>query len=80
MQSECERGAMPIPDLTNLDIYYEIGAELDLETIEFLDERAYRSLYIERLAKWNAWVPIPPDKRFWQESRDSNRPRQDAVA
>jgi predicted O-linked N-acetylglucosamine transferase (SPINDLY family) len=67
MQSECERGATPIPDLTNLDIYYEIGAELDLEAIELLDERAYRSLYLERLAKWNAWAHIMPDKRFWTE-------------
>ena len=63
IQSESERGATPVPDLTNLDIYYEIGAELDLENIELLDEQSYRSLYIERLAKRNAWAAIPPDKR-----------------
>ena len=54
MQGECERGATPNPDLTNLNVYYEIGAELDLENIELLDERSYRALYLERLAKWNA--------------------------
>ena len=38
MQSEGERGATPVPDLTNLDVYCEIGAALDLENIELLDD------------------------------------------
>jgi predicted O-linked N-acetylglucosamine transferase (SPINDLY family) len=80
MQSECERGAKPIPDLTNLDIYYEIGAELDLANIEFLDENSYRSLYLERLAKWNACAEIPPDKRFWGMRRESDASRRDVAA
>jgi len=80
MQSECERGATPQPDLTNLNIYYEIGAELDLENIELLDEQSYRSLYLERLAKWSAYAAIPPDKRFWQEDRETDAPRREAVA
>jgi predicted O-linked N-acetylglucosamine transferase (SPINDLY family) len=80
MQGECERGATPQPDLTNLSVYYEIGAELDLENIELLDERSYRSLYLERLAKWNAYAEIPSDKRFWQGGREADAPRRDAVA
>ena len=31
MQAEHERGQTPTPDLANLDVYYDIGAELDLE-------------------------------------------------
>jgi hypothetical protein len=65
MQSECERGATPVPDLSNLDIYYEIGAELNAEPIEFIDARAYRALYLDRLAKWNEHSAIAPDRRFW---------------
>ena len=80
MQSECERGATPQPDLTNLDVYYEIGAELDLENIELLGEQSYRSLYLDRLAKWNAFAAIPPDNRFWREDRETDAPRRDAVA
>jgi predicted O-linked N-acetylglucosamine transferase (SPINDLY family) len=80
MQSECERGATPQPDLTNLDVYYEIGSELDLENIELLGEQSYRSLYLERLAKWNAFAAIPPDNRFWREDRETDAPRRDAVA
>ncbi len=80
MQSECERGATPDPDLTNLAVYYEIGAELDLANIELLDERSYRSLYLERLAKWNACAAIPPDNRFWRGGRETDAPRRDAAA
>ena len=65
MQGECERGATPVPDLTNLDVYYEIGAELDLENIELLDARSYRALYPEKLAKWNDYAVLAPDKQFW---------------
>eukprot|EP01037_Dinobryon_pediforme_P015519 gene15519-15665_t len=65
MQAECERGAAPIPNLANLDIYYEIGAKLDLENIERLDDRAYRQLYAEKMAQWNDFSPIAPDGRFW---------------
>jgi predicted O-linked N-acetylglucosamine transferase (SPINDLY family) len=80
MQSECERGATPIPDLTNLDIYYEIGAELDLENIELLDERSYRSLYLERLAKWNACAAIPSDDRLWREFGGCDASQRDFAA
>ena len=80
MQGECERGATPKPDLTNLEIYYEIGAELDLANIELLDEQSYRSLYVERLAKWHAHEPIPPDNRFWNDSRETDVTRRAAAA
>ena len=69
MQSDRERGATPVPDLANLDIYYEIGAELDLENIELLDECSYRKLYAERLAQWNEHTPIAPDNRFWPRDK-----------
>ena len=66
MQSECERGATPVPDLNNLDIYYEIGAELNAEPIEFIGAKAYYALYLDRLAKWNAHAVIAPDRRLWR--------------
>jgi len=67
MQVDYERGAAPIPDLTNLDIYYEIGTGLDLENIELLSDTSYRALYAEALAKWSRHSPIPCDRRFWPE-------------
>jgi predicted O-linked N-acetylglucosamine transferase (SPINDLY family) len=69
MQAEAERGETPSPDLSNLDVYYEIGAELDLENIETLDDEAYRALYQEKLTEWQALAPIAADRRLWT-SRD----------
>jgi predicted O-linked N-acetylglucosamine transferase (SPINDLY family) len=66
MQAEAERGETPVPDLRNLDIYYEIGAELDAD-MEALDEGAFRALYRDKLEAWNALAPIRPDARFWSD-------------
>ncbi len=65
IQADCERGAVPVPDLTNLDVYYEIGAELDLANMELLNDEAYRRLYVDKLTRWNEFSPIPHDRRFW---------------
>lgn len=69
MWSEFERGALPAPDLRNLEIYHEIGLWLDLETIELLSDDAYRALYEEKLADWDNVFPIAPDARLWRGSR-----------
>jgi predicted O-linked N-acetylglucosamine transferase (SPINDLY family) len=67
MQGEFERGETPVPDLRNLDTYYEIGAELLAGEIKFEDEQTYRQRYLEKLAKWNDYAPIPADSRLWQQ-------------
>lgn len=65
MQGDAERGETPVPDLRNLDIYYEIGAELAAEGIEFEDDAAYRARYRAQLAALDDFAPIPPDSRLW---------------
>jgi len=65
MQAECERGETPVPDLRNLDLYYEIGAELVQDNIEFSDDHTYRQRYLEKLAEWHNYAPIPFDRRLW---------------
>ena len=65
MQSECERGETPVPDLGNLDLYYEIGAELIAENVEFSNDFTRRQRYTEKLAQWHAFSPIPHDSRLW---------------
>ncbi len=67
MQEECERGEAPVPDMRNLDIYYEIGAELVLENVEYKDDATYRQSYLDRLAAWDDYSPLPIDKRLWTE-------------
>ncbi len=68
MQAECERGETPVPDLCNLDLYYEIGAELVQNNIAFLDDRTYRQQYLRKLAEWHDYAPIPHDTRLWTKA------------
>ncbi|MCM2397282.1 glycosyl transferase [Rhizobium sp. S95] len=65
MQEECERGETPVPDLRNLDVYYDIGAELVLENTTFRDDAAYRQRYREKLSEWHDFSAIPHDNRLW---------------
>lgn len=67
MQGECERGETPVPDLSNLDLYYELGAETVLENIEFEDEQSYRKRYLKKLNQRHDYAPIPYDRRLWQK-------------
>ena len=66
MQMERENGLTPMPDLTNLDTYYEIGAELDLDAVDLLDDAAYERLYRDRLDMIDRHYPIPRDRRLWR--------------
>ena len=65
MQGEAERGETPVPDLRNLDTYYEIGAELAAQGIEFEDDDAYRARYRTQLAALDDFAPLSPDARLW---------------
>ncbi|MFS2153674.1 glycosyl transferase [Rhizobium sp. Rhizsp42] len=67
MQGEAERGETPTPDLSNLDAYYEIGAELVQTLGEFEDDASYRRHYREKLAQWNDYAPLAIDTRLWTE-------------
>ena len=69
MQGDAERGETPVPDLTNLDTYYEIGVELISEAIEFDDTATYRKRYRDKLRQWDDFSPhsarYPPvDRRY----------------
>jgi hypothetical protein len=67
MQGEAERGETPVPDLRNLDLYYEIGADFVLANAEFEDDHAYRQRYLEKLVEWNDTMPVARDARLWSE-------------
>jgi predicted O-linked N-acetylglucosamine transferase (SPINDLY family) len=68
MQGEAERGETPVPDFTNLDLYYEIGCEVMQEGVEFDDSAAFRKRYVDKLRQYHAFSPIPYDKRLWTEA------------
>jgi predicted O-linked N-acetylglucosamine transferase (SPINDLY family) len=59
------RGEAPRPDLTNLDIYREIGAAEDHEAAEMAAHPDYHGFYLGRLRRRHRMRPIPPDGRLW---------------
>jgi hypothetical protein len=66
MRDARDANALPIPDLTNLDVYYEIGAELDFDSVNQLDDAEYLDLYRRKLAEWHERSPLPEDRRLWR--------------
>jgi predicted O-linked N-acetylglucosamine transferase (SPINDLY family) len=66
MWSDFESGNLPVPDLRNLEIYHEIGLELDHESIETLSDQEYRDLYQTKLSEYDETYTIRPDARLWK--------------
>jgi predicted O-linked N-acetylglucosamine transferase (SPINDLY family) len=65
MWKEFHDGRRPRPDLTNLDVYLDVGADADHDAVEVLAIKDYREWYRERLTKRHARCAIPEDRRFW---------------
>lgn len=59
------RGELPRPDLSNLEIYHEIGAAEDIEAMTTLPDAGYLARYRQRLAELDAAYPVRPDQRLW---------------
>ena len=59
-------GAVPQPNLRNLDLYHEIGAASDLEANAALETPAYLDHYVQRIADLDSVFPVMPDDRLWQ--------------
>ena len=56
---------LPEPDLTNLGIYHDIGAELGDATADVADLRTYEHRYTNALAYRHSISPLPHDSRLW---------------
>ncbi|HXP96686.1 MAG TPA: O-linked N-acetylglucosamine transferase, partial [Telmatospirillum sp.] len=68
MWADYRRGALPRPDLTNLDIYLEAAVEDDLEAADLLGVADYKEWFRQKLAQRHRACPIPDDKRLWKHS------------
>ncbi len=66
MQAACDADDLPVPDLANLDAYYEIGAALDAEQPTFPDDASYFAAWRTKLIAWNQHTPLYPDSRLWR--------------
>lgn len=66
MQAARDADALPVPELVNLDAYYEIGAALDAEQACFADDASYFAAWQTKLVEWNRHTPLSPDSRLWR--------------
>ena len=66
MWSKFENGVLPQPDLTNLDIYHDIGAAMHKTNTDALPDKDYFELYRRNLSYRHSFSPIPPDSRLWK--------------
>jgi predicted O-linked N-acetylglucosamine transferase (SPINDLY family) len=62
---------LPRPDLSNLDLYNEIGVALDRDDVELTALPDYRALYRERLADHDRYGYLRADARLWHGSKGS---------
>lgn len=68
MWQQFEAGELPRPDLRNLDVYLEIGAELDHEEQEMQLLPDYEGWWRGKLQERDSFRPLPADNRMWQPS------------
>jgi predicted O-linked N-acetylglucosamine transferase (SPINDLY family) len=69
---------LPRPDLSNLDIYNDIGCALDDEKTELQCIPDYREVYRRKLAELHHYSYIRPDNRLWTDATAPARPFQAA--
>lgn len=62
-QDYCQ-GQLPVPDLTNMDVYLEVGCQMDHEAEELQTCPDYRERWLERLALRQRIRPVAGDARL----------------
>lgn len=65
MIAEYQAGKRPSPDLANLEIYLNVGLELDQDQREMQAIEDYEGLYREALARRHRLKSLPADNRLW---------------
>ncbi|MBI3446463.1 MAG: glycosyl transferase [Magnetospirillum sp.] len=65
MWEDFRQGRLPLPDLTNLEAYLEVGMGADHDGAEDAPAVDYRQWWRDRLASRHAWRPLAIDRRMW---------------
>jgi predicted O-linked N-acetylglucosamine transferase (SPINDLY family) len=65
MWEDYQEGRLPVPDLTNIELYRELGLERDHEGAELVRMSDYIDGYREKIAARHRSWPVPPDGRLW---------------
>jgi len=62
---DAQVGNLPVPELTNLDAYLEIGSGFDFDDAEPEAAAMQDARWRAALARRHAYSPLPPDRRLW---------------
>lgn len=65
MWAEFKAGNLPRPNLTNMEIYNDIGVELDKDDVELMATPNYLDIYRDKFADKDRYAYVPPDGRLW---------------
>ncbi|MBY0508963.1 MAG: glycosyl transferase, partial [Rhodospirillaceae bacterium] len=65
MWNDFKNGRLHRPDLSNLDVYLDIGIALDKDDVELMLVPDYNGLYREKLAEQHAYSYLRGDDRLW---------------
>ncbi|PTY06136.1 glycosyl transferase [Opitutaceae bacterium EW11] len=82
MWRRCEEGTLPQPDLANLEVYLEVGAQAKTDENEALAMRDYAGWWKARLALRHRVRPFPLDRRYGSVASaagETSSSRQDDV-
>jgi hypothetical protein len=64
MWDDFAQGRLEQPDLTNLDVYLEVGAAMDNDTVEASFDASLDDRWRAAVARRHAYTPLPSDRRF----------------
>lgn len=67
MWAQYENGTLPRPDLSNLDVYLEVGCQMGYDEIDVQTIADYAGWWRERLAQRHQFRPIAADRRLLED-------------
>ncbi|MBP0462352.1 O-linked N-acetylglucosamine transferase [Roseomonas sp. PWR1] len=70
MWRDFAEGRLPRPDMTNLDTYLELGAELDDPMVETGFRPDYEARWRDAVARRHAFAALPADRRFHPSAQE----------
>ncbi len=76
MQADFRQGRLPRPDLVNLEIYQEIGIELDSDGVWFGTLESLHKAYREKLIEQDRLSLLPVDRRLWSDKPEDSVPNK----
>lgn len=66
MWQEQLAGTLPVPDLTNLDAYLDVGVREDFDARDSMEPHDVAARYRQGLAALHHERPLPKDRRLWR--------------